>query len=97
MTVTAIRRENSEDTISLTDLVVKGKPNKSPWLTFKDLTWDNPDYIKNFLRGIKKDKRQAVLELRKICKEKGFDYDLARLELLSIYKESKKLKLWIEV
>ena len=98
MDTTAVRQiSNADGSIYLFDLYnSNGKFSFEPCLVFEkaefDSCWDNEDYIFNFFRRLKKNKKKEIKELKNFCKENNFDYQQTFTDLIDIYKTAKKLK-----
>lgn len=92
--------ENSDGSISLCDLYKEDfTPFYTPFLEFKnvndeDSCWDNDNYLIEFFRGIKKNKKKWIKELQKFCKKYDLNYQSTLEDLLDIYRSSKKLNFW---
>lgn len=87
---------NANGDIELSDLYKNdGTFYYEPALNFKnaktDNFWDNHLFLLKLLRGLKHNKKKYENELKKYCKENGFDYSSTRSDLKSIYKTSKHL------
>lgn len=95
---TAVRQvSNADGSIYIFDLYKNdGSFSYEPVLVFEgakyDSTWDNSDYVVNFLRGLKKGKKKQRQELKEFCKENNFDFGRTRATLEDIYKTAKKLQ-----
>lgn len=56
--------------------------------------WDNPPYIKEFLKGVFQNKKVHLKELKELCSKYEVDYEYYRESLANIWLETKQLKLW---
>ena len=95
--ITVVRQiTNETGSILLWDLysTSKGEYYFEPCLEFKDDLWNNSEYLLDFLRGLKKNKKEQLKELKEYCKEYNLNYESTREDLLDIYKASKELKWW---
>jgi len=91
--------ENQDGTIQLHDLYIDdGAHYNKPCLVFTksefEGTWDDENYLIKFFRGIKKNKKKYIKELKQFCKSEDFNYGITLRELLDIYSDSKKLNFW---
>jgi len=91
--------ENSNGSIQLSDIRVRGEWCKEPALHFKEVEkeayWDNTEYVLSLFRAIKNKKQtKEVKELEKFCLDNKMDFKTTCEELLDIYLSSKKLKFW---
>lgn len=97
---TAVRMiSNASGDIELFDLYKNdGSFYHQPYLVFNkaetDSTWDDCEYIHTFFRGLKKNKKEQIKELKEFCKDNKFDYNETFEDLVNIFKTSKKLKFW---
>lgn len=100
MDTTAVRQvSNASGEICLFDLYQDdGSFSFKPCLVFNkakvDSCWDKSDYVFNFFHRLKKNKKEQIKELKNFCDENEFDFEQTRIDLIDIYKTSKKLKLW---
>ena len=66
-----------------------------PCLVFEDIdVWDNSEYVFDFLRRLKKNKKSAVKELKQFCEEKDINFENTKEDLLDIFSDSVKLNFW---
>ena len=92
--------ENADGSIQLHDLYneATGKYYKEPTLTFikadEENCWDNEDYVLNFFRGLKKNKKAQNKELKNFCKVNNLNLEETKEDLLDIYQQSKQSKFW---
>lgn len=90
--------QNAEGTIELSDLLKdNGCLRGEPALHFKEAEggfWDNDEWVLNFLRGLKKDKRKQKEKLKKFCTKNNLDYKLTKEQLIDIFIQSKRLGWW---
>lgn len=92
--------ENNDGSIKLNDLYKEDFTNyRTPFIEFTkadgdDRCWDNSDYLLDFFRGLKKNKKKQIKELKKFCKQYNYEYEFTLEDLLEIYSISKKLKFW---
>lgn len=92
--------ENADGSIQLHDLYNSDYScSLKPCLTFvkatgDDKCWDNEDYLLDFFRGVKRNKKKWIKELKNFCKDNNYDYQSTLEDLLDIYKSSKQLKFW---
>lgn len=98
---------SDDEFFELTDLYHDGKWSQEPSLTFfpyhpkKKLVggsyhWDNDYFLKKMFKNLKKYRFETpqVRELKHWCRFNGMRFKKVRKELLKIYKESKKQKMW---
>ncbi len=96
VTTCYIAVENAIGDIQLHDLYMEDlSHHKQPCLSFKNAkfegTWDNSIYVLKFFRGIKKNKKKYLKQLKEFCKNNDLNYQETLIDLLDIYKDSKKL------
>jgi hypothetical protein len=100
MEATAVRQiSNASGSIYLFDLYKnKNQFYHEPCLVFEKVEhegcWDNSDYVYNFLRRLKEDKKDSLKELKKFCEKSDLNFNNTKQDLVDIYKTSKKLKFW---
>ena len=56
--------------------------------------WDYPEYVFDFLRRLKKNKKSAVKELKQFCEENDINFENTKEDLLDIFSDSVKLNFW---
>lgn len=100
MDATAVRQvSNASGEIYLFDLYQEdGSFSFEPCLVFNkakvDSCWDNSDYVFNFFRRLKKNKKEQIKELKNFCDENEFNFEQTRIDLIDIYKTAKQLKFY---
>lgn len=100
LNTTCVRQiSNDEGTIYLFDIYKRdGSFCFEPCLVFEKVkygnTWDNSDYVFNFLAGVKDKKEEQIRELKSFCRQNNLDYKQTKKELIAIFKDSKKIGLW---
>jgi len=92
MVVSYVAIDNQDGSIQLSDLCdYKGDPS----LNFKncpDGFWDSRKYLKKMFKQLRKGDRHKGLY--KFCMLNNLNYTETVVDLLEIYEESKKLKMW---
>ena len=94
---TAVRQiSNVSGEIYLFDLYKnKDEFYHQPCLVFEDIdVWDNSEYVFDFLRRLKKNKKSAVKELKQFCEENDINFENTKEDLLDIFSDSVKLNFW---
>ena len=73
----------------------KNEFNHQPCLVFEDIDiWNNSEYVFDFLRRLKKDKKSAVKELKQFCEENDINFEDTKEDLLDIFSDSVELNFW---
>lgn len=97
---TAVRQiSNASGEIYLFDLYKnKDEFYNQPCLVFEkaksETIWDNPEYVFNFLRRLKKNKKSAKMELKEFCEHNSLSFEDTKEDLLDIFSDSETLRFW---
>ena len=94
---TAVRQiSNASGEIYLFDLYKnKNEFYHQPCLVFEDIdVGDNSEYVFDFLRRLKKNKKSAVKELKQFCEYNSLSFEDTKEDLLDIFSDSVKLNFW---